>query len=54
MLCLNYKEVKDRLPSYKELLNGKNGHDIVYLKSEIEKICIPVNHMVLFLEARKP
>jgi hypothetical protein len=43
MLCLSYKEVNDRLPSFKEFLKGKNGHDIVYLKSEIEKICIPIN-----------
>lgn len=43
MLCLNFKDFNNRLPSFKELLKGKNGHDIVYLKSEIEKICIPVN-----------
>ena len=42
MLCLNFKEKHNRLPSYKELLKGKNGHDIEYLKSEVEKICIPV------------
>ncbi len=43
MLCLSFKEKNNRLPSYKELLNGKNGHDIEYLKSEVEKICIPLN-----------
>ncbi len=43
MLCLSFKEKNNRLPSYKELLNGKNGHDIISLKSEIEEICIPVN-----------
>lgn len=42
MLCLNFKEINNRLPSYKELLKGKNGHDIEYLKKEVEKICIPV------------
>ncbi|MBL4561893.1 MAG: hypothetical protein JKX79_13010 [Labilibaculum sp.] len=42
MLCLNFKENNNKLPSYGELLKGKNGHDIEYLKSEVEKICIPV------------
>lgn len=41
MLCLNFKENNNKLPSYRELLKGKNGHDIEYLKSEVEKICIP-------------
>lgn len=43
MLCLNYKENNNKLPSYKELLKSNNGHDIEYLKSEVEKICIPIN-----------
>jgi len=42
MLCLSFKEKNDRLPTYKELLKGKNGHDIEYLKREVEKICIPI------------
>lgn len=42
MLCLSYKEKNDRLPTYKELLKGKNGHDIEYFKREVEKICIPI------------
>ena len=32
ILCLNFKEKYNRLPSYKELLKNKNGHDIEYLK----------------------
>jgi len=42
MLCLNFKEKNNRLPTYKELLKGNNGHDIEYLKKEVEKICIPI------------
>lgn len=42
MLCLNYKENTGRLPNYKELMEGKNGHDIEFLKSKIERICIPI------------
>ncbi len=43
MLCLNYKEKTGQLPNYKELMEGKNGHDIEFLKSKIEKICIPID-----------
>lgn len=43
MLCLNFKEKNRRLPNYKELMQGKNGHDIEFLKSKIEKICIPIS-----------
>lgn len=42
ILCLSFKEDNKKLPSYKELLKGNNGHDIEYLKKEVEKICIPV------------
>lgn len=42
MLCLNFKEKSGRLPNYKELMEGKNGHDIEFLKSKVEKICIPI------------
>lgn len=43
MLCLNFKEKAGRLPNYKELMQGNNGHDIEFLKSQVEKICIPVD-----------
>ncbi|MDQ1773062.1 hypothetical protein GQR60_19950 [Labilibaculum sp. A4] len=43
MLCLNFKQKTGRLPNYKELMQGNNGHDIEYLKNQIEKICIPVD-----------
>jgi len=42
MICLNYKEKNGVLPTYKELLKGNNGHNIEYLKSEVERMCIPV------------
>jgi hypothetical protein len=43
MLCLNFKEVNGRLPSRNEIWNHRQGHDIEFLKSEVEKICIPIN-----------
>lgn len=43
MLCLNFKEKTGRLPNYKELMEGKNGHDIEFLKRKIETICIPIS-----------
>src|SRR5660397_93032 len=43
MLCLNFKEKNGRLPNYTELMEGKNGHDIEFLKNKIEKICIPIS-----------
>ena len=43
MLCLNFKEKNGRLPNYRELMEGKNGHDIEFLKSKVEKICIPIS-----------
>ena len=42
MLCLSFKEKTGSLPNYKELMQGKNGHDIEFLKNQIEKICIPI------------
>jgi len=45
MLCLNFKEKNGRLPNNKELMEGKNGHDIEFLKNKIEKICIPISKM---------
>jgi len=43
MLCLNFKEKKGRLPKSNELWNNRNGHDIVFLKKQIENICIPID-----------
>lgn len=43
MLCLNFKEVNGRLPGAGEIWNGKNGHDIDFLKNKIEEICIPID-----------
>lgn len=43
MLCLNFKELNGRLPSQNEIWNYKQGHDIEFLKSKVEKICVPVN-----------
>jgi hypothetical protein len=43
MLCLNFKEVNGRLPTRNEIWNNRQGHDIEFLKSEVEKICIPIN-----------
>lgn len=42
MLCLNFLEMHGRLPNPNEIWKNNNGHDIVYLKSKIEQICIPV------------
>lgn len=40
MLCLNQIEVHGRLPNSNEIWNNKNGHDLLILKSMVEKICI--------------
>jgi hypothetical protein len=42
MLCLNFKQVNGRLPNPKEIWNYKQGHDIEFLKSEVEKNCIEI------------
>ncbi|NOQ72688.1 MAG: hypothetical protein GQ574_11830 [Crocinitomix sp.] len=42
MICLNFKEKTGRLPNYKELMEGNNGHNIEYLKRKVEEICVPV------------
>jgi len=42
MICLNFKEKTGRLPNYKELMDGNNGHSIEYLKEKVEKMCIPL------------
>lgn len=42
MLCLNFLELNDRLPNANEIWNNKNGHDIEFLKSKVENICIPL------------
>ena len=43
MLCLNFKEKNGGLPKSNELWNNRNGHDIIFLKEKIEKICIPID-----------
>ncbi|MGY5849184.1 hypothetical protein [Salegentibacter sp. F14] len=40
MLCLSFKENHNRLPNLNEVWNNKNGHDLLFLKNEVEKICI--------------
>ena len=40
MLCLNFKEKYNRLPNSNEVWNNKNGHDLLFLKNEVEKICV--------------
>ena len=50
MLCLNFKEVNGRLPSRNEIWNYKQGHDIEFLKSEVEKICIPINRSFAIMD----
>lgn len=42
MLCLNFQERTGELPTRKQLLGKKNGHDIEFLKQETEKIVIPI------------
>lgn len=42
MLCLNFKEINGRLPNTNEIWSNKDGHDIMFLKKEVEKICIPI------------
>jgi hypothetical protein len=43
MLCLNFKQINGRLPKANEIWKNQNGHDITFLKEEVEKICIPVD-----------
>lgn len=50
MLCLNFKEINGRLPNPKEIWNYKQGHDIEFLKSKIEKICIRINRPFAFAD----
>ena len=35
MLCLNYKEVNGRFPNPGEIWNYQQGHDIEYLKNQM-------------------
>lgn len=42
MLCLNYQNRTGKLPTRKQLLGKKNGHDISFLKQEVEKIVVPI------------
>lgn len=50
MLCLNFKELNGRLPLREEIWTYKQGHDIVFLKSQIKKICIPVNRSFALMD----
>ncbi|UXP30690.1 hypothetical protein N6H18_10020 [Reichenbachiella agarivorans] len=50
MLCLNYQERTGELPTFKKLIGNKNGHDLEYLKSEVEKIVIPVERPFAFMD----
>ena len=43
MLRLNFKDSKGKLPEANEIWSNKNGHDITFLKEQIEKICIPID-----------
>ena len=43
MLCLYFKETNARLPETNEIWNNRNGHDITFLKGEVEKICISID-----------
>lgn len=43
MLCLNFQELKNRLPNKNEIWNNRNGHNLNLLKSKVEKICIPIS-----------
>lgn len=38
MLCLNYQEREGSLPSFRDLLQNNNGHDLVFLKRELGEI----------------
>ncbi|MEQ9426686.1 MAG: hypothetical protein RJQ09_19845 [Cyclobacteriaceae bacterium] len=42
ILCLNFQEQTGELPTKKQLLGNKNGHDIEFLKQKTEKIVIPI------------
>lgn len=50
MLCLNFKEINGRLPSENEIWNHKQGHNIEFLKSRVEKICIPVDRSFAIID----
>lgn len=43
MLCLSFKEKHERFPKIGEIWSAKTGHDIVFLKTKVEKICVPTN-----------
>ena len=50
MLCLSFKEVNGRLPSRNEIWDYRQGHDIEFLKREVEKICIPINRSFAIMD----
>lgn len=43
MLCLNHLEIKGILPNSNEIWQNKNGHDLLFLKSKVEKFCINID-----------
>jgi len=44
MICLNYKEIHGKFPTYAEMKGGaESGHDIRYFKKMIEKMSVPVD-----------
>lgn len=43
VLCLNSLEKNNKLPRNGVIWNNQNGHDIIFLKKEIEKTCISIN-----------
>ena len=40
MLCLNHLEKQGRLPNPNEIWKNNNGHDLLFLKSKVENICV--------------
>ena len=43
MLCLNFTDKNNRFPNSDEIWKNKNGHDLLFLKSEVGKICKPID-----------
>jgi len=50
MLCLNFLEIQARLPQRNEIWTNSTGHDILFLKSKVEKICIDTEHSLSSLD----
>lgn len=47
MLCLNFKELNQRLPNQNEIWKHYQGHDLKFLKAKIERICIPTDSSIV-------